>query len=137
MYVVKYLIRHEPETWPVQNENASIQYPVWFSNTKVSVSVFNLKNERFKYIFPPSKQHLSGFSYVTFSVLINFATLCRSDKGDVVLASVRVVRCWRQWWSSSGLDKNQFVNTSTFIDYSITLFYLDSHGFCLLPSPHF
>ena len=32
------------ETWPVQNENTSIQYPVWFSNTEVSVSVFNLKN---------------------------------------------------------------------------------------------
>ena len=32
------------ETWPVQNENTSIQYPVWFSNTEVSVSVLNLKN---------------------------------------------------------------------------------------------
>ena len=32
------------ETWPVQIENTSIQYPVWFSNTEVSVSVFNLKN---------------------------------------------------------------------------------------------
>jgi hypothetical protein len=32
------------ETWPVQNENTSIQYPVWFSNTEVSVSVSNLKN---------------------------------------------------------------------------------------------
>ena len=30
------------ETWPVQNENNSIQYPVWFSNTEVSV--FILKN---------------------------------------------------------------------------------------------
>ena len=34
----------EPETWPVQNENTSIQYTVWFSNTEVSVSVFNLMN---------------------------------------------------------------------------------------------
>ena len=33
-----------PETWPVQNENTCIQYPVWFSNTEVSVSVYNLKN---------------------------------------------------------------------------------------------
>ena len=32
------------ETWPVQNENTSIQYLVWFLNTDVSVSVFNLKN---------------------------------------------------------------------------------------------
>ena len=32
----------ESETWPVQNENTSSQYPVWFSNTEVSV--FNLKN---------------------------------------------------------------------------------------------
>ena len=32
------------ETWPVQNENTSIQYSVCFSNTEVSVSVFNLKN---------------------------------------------------------------------------------------------
>ena len=37
-------ILSKPETWPVQNENTSIQYPVWFSNTEVSVSVFNLKN---------------------------------------------------------------------------------------------
>ena len=28
----------------VQNENTSIQYPIWFLNTEVSVSVFNLKN---------------------------------------------------------------------------------------------
>ena len=25
------------ETWPVQNESTSIEYPVWFSNTEVSV----------------------------------------------------------------------------------------------------
>ena len=36
--------QYKAETWPVQNENTSIQYPVWFSNTEVSVSVFNLKN---------------------------------------------------------------------------------------------
>ena len=41
------LIRHlRAETWPVQNESTSIQYPVWFSNTEVSVSVFNLKNTK-------------------------------------------------------------------------------------------
>ena len=34
----------EAETWPVQNENTSIQYPVWFPTTEVSVAVFNLKN---------------------------------------------------------------------------------------------
>ena len=35
---------YKSETWPVQNENTSIQYPVWILNTEVSVSVFNLKN---------------------------------------------------------------------------------------------
>ena len=31
-------------TRPLQNENTSIQYQVWFLNTEVSVSVFNLKS---------------------------------------------------------------------------------------------
>ena len=28
---------YEPETWPVKNENTSIQYPVWFSNIGISI----------------------------------------------------------------------------------------------------
>ena len=106
------------------------------SQKKVHKAIFKI-NECFKYIFPPSKQYLSGFSYATFSVLINFATFCRSDKGDVVLASVRVVRCWRQWGSCSGLYKNQFVNTSTFIDYSIALFIWTHLAFVYYPPPTF
>ena len=41
---MSFLWPSKPETWPVQNENTSIEYPVWFSNTEVSVSVFYLKN---------------------------------------------------------------------------------------------
>ena len=30
---------YKPESWPVQNENTSIQYTVWFINTEVSVFI--------------------------------------------------------------------------------------------------
>ena len=43
-----FFIHFKSETWPVQNENTSIQYAVWYLNTEVSVSVFNLKNTEYR-----------------------------------------------------------------------------------------